>query len=874
MEWGRERYRLEVLEPARRAGNVPPDDLFARYGVPEGNPGPEAFDAQVERVLTYWRELRSKRTYGVLAGALLGAHTELLRSGPLSHDGFTRHRDRARKEQLGRLTLLVDTERGVATHVGPLAVARLRAAAGRAVTGEDVREALTKAGVTVVAPLPELPKTPPAKFADLSEHLAQLGVRLSAEVVFGADLRRGFRVLDGFELADGRRLDDKEIATARERLEVLPHSDPAKTPSANVLAILRNVAQRPGQLDALVLWEILDRLRPMTSGDFVQKAVAGQARELGLDAHDAGVIAATMLAGDTLEALQQQVAEELAAGRLRSAQRLATGLPAAAPVRVRLAEREAAMSELVTRSDRERAAGRGEQAARLLAEAIGVATDDAELAERLAALPPPPPRSATARVDGGQVLIVWEPSPTRVGTVRYRVKRGQNRAPVSPAEGVTVTARVERNEIVDVEAPVGVDLYYSVFASRGGQAWSRAAVAGSLAFAPDVIDLSVTVGEDSTTISWQSHPATRSVLVECREGEPARGGGTRIVPSTLDGCVDGGLRAGTEYHYRITACYRAPDGRDCRSGGVGVTAVPAHAPHPVSDLTLAGSGGSQATVAATWTPPPYGQVRLLLTTAPLGMRAGTPITSPEAARLGTLVAGLPRRGTDGRVSVAFPVPPGRHHLTALTMAGDRGVVGATVEVESFEPVRDVNAERLHDVVRLSWSWPPDATEAEVRWPGGELRCNRRAYLDDGGVTVTVGSEAVAVEVRAVYPHDRIAPPVRVDVAGRAVAVRYHIRRAGPLHPRRRIIEFTAERQVDLPAVVVVRSTGRLPPDDAEEGEPVVRLEPRPIGPDTPVTVAVELSSRAAAWLGCFIAPGEGVSGVLLFPPPQKEMRIR
>ena len=34
MPWDREQYRLEVLEPARQAGNVPPADLYVRYGLP------------------------------------------------------------------------------------------------------------------------------------------------------------------------------------------------------------------------------------------------------------------------------------------------------------------------------------------------------------------------------------------------------------------------------------------------------------------------------------------------------------------------------------------------------------------------------------------------------------------------------------------------------------------------------------------------------------------------------------------------------------------------------------------------------------------------------------------------------------------------
>jgi hypothetical protein len=870
MAWERERYRLEVLEPARRAGNIPPADLFARYGLPNVVSDRAAFDAQVGQALAYWRELRNKRTYAALATALLAAHAELDKSGALSPHGFAQQRERANREQLARLARLAQAEAGAATHVGPLTVARLRAAAGGGVSDAQVRKAITDAGVRVVDTLPRLPVQAPPKYADLARHLNSLGLRLCVEVVFGEDVRRGFHVLGEFRLADGRRLDDKALDAARRRLETLPHSDPGKTATANVLAILRAALGRPGQVEALVLWEILERLRPLAASNFVQKVIAGQARELGLVEDDAGVVAAALLAGDTLEAVQRQVAEELAGGRLRAAQRLAAGLPPTDPLREKVTAREAEVTGLVVRADREDAAGRREQAARLLAEAIAMAEDDADLAERLVALPPPPARTATARVDGDHVLVTWEPSPARAGQVRYRVCRGNGRAPASPAEGRTVAASVDQHEVIDAEAPTGTDLYYSVFASRGGRTWSRPAATGAVVFTPEVAEPAVTVHEDAVTATWQSHPGVHSVAVVRGEGRPPRGDEGVPVTASSDGFTDSGLRTGTEYHYRIVACYRSPAGDLRRSAGVTVSAVPSPAPRPVTDLRLRLGDGVRPTVVVSWTPEAYGQVRLVLGTAPPSARPGASVTLQEAARIGMAVTGA-HRPDDGRTSVEFTPPPGRHFLTALTVAGRRVVVGGTVEVGLSEPVRDVVAERLHDVVRLSWAWPADAVEALVRWPGGERRFTHRVYHDEGGVTLTAGPAETTFEVHAVYADGRTAPPARVTVTARPVAVHYRIRRAGPLHPRQRIIEFTAERPVRLPEVVVVRTTGNLPPDQADEGVPVARVEAQPIAPDAPVTATVELPVKGTAWLGCFVTPD---AGVLLFPPPQKEMRVR
>ena len=53
-------------------------------------------------------------------------------------------------------------------------------------------------------------------------------------------------MLGGFRLSDGRT-HDEAIASARSRIDALPY-DPAKTPSENVLAILRTAARKPGDL--------------------------------------------------------------------------------------------------------------------------------------------------------------------------------------------------------------------------------------------------------------------------------------------------------------------------------------------------------------------------------------------------------------------------------------------------------------------------------------------------------------------------------------------------------------------------------------------------------------------------------------------------
>ena len=181
MPWDRERYRLEVLEPARQAGNVPPADLYARYGLRD--------DRRTGRVRRAGRE-------GGRLLARAGEPTDATSGSPRAARGARPARARGtahppvalippREGPPGaaqRLARLAEAEAGAATHVGPATVTRLPEAL--AVPEAEVAGALSQAGVRVVDAFPELPAAPHPKQADLAGNVHQLGLRLSVEVVF------------------------------------------------------------------------------------------------------------------------------------------------------------------------------------------------------------------------------------------------------------------------------------------------------------------------------------------------------------------------------------------------------------------------------------------------------------------------------------------------------------------------------------------------------------------------------------------------------------------------------------------------------------------------------------------------------------------
>lgn len=176
MPWDRERYRREVLDPARRSG--PPADLFVRYAFTGRPPAGKAFGDQVGEVVAEWNKYKSKPGWTKLIESLLGQHEALEHAGKLTPEAFLARRREELTAAAGKLDTLVSAEN--ATHVGPAAVARLREAAGAGLSDEQVRSALAKAGITVIDRLPASPAHPAAQLrqarARTTEHRA-LAVR-------------------------------------------------------------------------------------------------------------------------------------------------------------------------------------------------------------------------------------------------------------------------------------------------------------------------------------------------------------------------------------------------------------------------------------------------------------------------------------------------------------------------------------------------------------------------------------------------------------------------------------------------------------------------------------------------------------------------
>ncbi len=121
-----------------------------------------------------------------------------------------------------------------------------------------------------------------------------------------------------------------------------------------------------------------------------------------------------------------------------------------------------------------------------------------------------------------------------------------------------MVTRTEQGDVTDAEATAGRGAVYSVFAARGGDAWSAPAGTPPVVFTPEVAEVCVGRATNRWPLSWRPTPAPKRSSWSGR-GPPAPGTGTTARPCMRrwPASRTTGLRTGAEYFYRIVACLPA-----------------------------------------------------------------------------------------------------------------------------------------------------------------------------------------------------------------------------------------------------------------------------------------------------------------------------
>jgi hypothetical protein len=884
-KFDQESYRRDVLDPAVGRRDMPPPDLMVRYAITEDLAhDTEAFDERIAEVEKYWRSIVLQKRYSKLARGLLVAHEALKDAKQVSYQKFARqldeHRDRAGRQLESAAADLA----AMTSVIGPDAWAGLTGQFGGFLSDQAIREALIKHEVAITEQPWPLPARPVAACRTLATELTVLGLTLAAEAVFDTHtVRRGFRLREGFRLSSGDRLDQGVLEEKKGRVAANPHSE-RRTALENVLTTLHTAAGQPGGLDALLLWQLIDVLEPQLAAGFPPRALARTATDFGLEPSEAPELALAIFSQHQTprNSLRRAIEAALKSGEILRARRLAAELPSGDDTYRKAAEAVTRIEGLLSKASAAEQEGDAEQSAELLTEILATDYDeDGRLEFRLQGLVPPPPGSVRAAAEPGGVRVEWGPGGARTGGISYRVIR-QAGGPAATAAAGPVVAETRDLTAIDDDPPPGQRLYYCVFASRGRDAWSAGAAAPEVIVLPEVADPQFEIRDAAVHGTWRVAPGTTGVLVARGEWAPPGQGQGLPRDASLMGFVDGGVRVGVRYYYRIRAVYTTTSGERLITPGLIGQITTEVALRPVNDLRAELLPGAAPAVALTWTAPETGTARIYRLGGPATRPPGTVARLDDLARLGRPVAGNVVAGPEGRSLLRTGLVNGQNQFCAVTVGIDRAVLGATASAAAMAPVRDLAARRYGQAIRLSWTWPDGCYKCLVRWQAGpppgepgpapeaaEAECGRGQYHHSGSFEITVGPHRTMVSVQAIErTRDSViaSVPAQVEVPRAEVIVRYRFRPGRWWAPWRRTgMVLTAAETCEVPPLVVVHSQGRAQPLRADQGTPVFRTQRLRLAAGSPAWVPVRIpQQRGGDWITCFLDESE-TEGVALVP---------
>jgi len=681
--------------------------------------------------------------------------------------------------------------------------ARARGSRG-ALTPTTIRAALKEIGARELEPV-TLPDTPePRQWAGTPNLLAQLH-HDSLWSYLAATL-------------GGAAPTARDIEQRRERLRV---SRDAGTNAETTL--LKRIQQwlEADELVAALRHELLSGLAAHASYGYAEVAAATEdaserLRTLGLPADASSVAYAAWCrhlasATSTEPAWHADYRAAIRDLRLRQALAVLDGNPGLTD---EWRERRADLAAQLTALDAEIARCKALESTDIEAAVAGYLRIRESLAEReietaIERCRPAEPGWATAAANGGRVVVSWRPSTATAGRIGYRVTR----------DGVVVCEETGGLEAIDEDPPGGAPLTYQIHTLRDGNLSARAARTETIMVLREVLELDLRGEPDGISGRWRL-PAGGSGAEVSRDGRPLRD----VRSSTF---VDRDVRAGRSYDYVVRVTYRLADGTTARSDGVHASARCQEIPRPVTDLAAELDGDE---VTARWTPPPSGDVEVLV----LGPGADPPdqevVGVKKALSYGSVLRAVGPAGA-GRLRGRLEAGNKRQNLVPVTVLGELAAIGPPCAVDvRHGSVRSLRLSRRGTTVQLTWEWPPAATTARVVWrtsvkpagptdPDASALDVTRVTYDSSGVSLPVpaGDHWFGVCTVLSDGATRSFGPLVWKRETTSANVNYAIERSRFWRPSRRVLVVRSQPGRELPAIVLTAKTS-VRPLDADDGE--------------------------------------------------------
>jgi hypothetical protein len=875
-------YEARVVRPLRGLAQLP-DDLITRYAIDLGMHDSQVAE-RVRQVRAYWgKKARFETNIGMVCRAFIRAHSELEGTyGDRLHtirwwQQWDEQRCAARRPERDQL---VATLRAAFGDIGMITSGHVgaEAAAFPDLSSSEIAKATELAALTVIGPdqLPPLPSRSgltPDSYSTLRQRIIDAGLRSVPALL--VDNLQTFRIIDQFSATPPvpNGLSAKSVEAARERINRVADT-PTNRAIKEAIGLLETAANQGVDLRVLTLFHLLD---PVRASRAQPPSLWRQLCQAGLDRDEASKIVLSLLwdsatiTADPVDVVKQLLTD----GQLMAAQKASAALTGegAAAVRELVRDQTERVAQLRTTASAELAAGREEQAALRLQQAVRLAADLPELAAELARLPLPPVLDLTVLPEGFGVRLGWRASPSHGESTRYRVVRKVGRAPGSSADGqvIAITATLAMD---DQAPPVGRPVFYAVSAGQGTGVWSRPAVQ-EIRVVPPVSHVQATGERDAIAVHWRAHPEVVEVRAQRKTASAQK-----PLAVTNNSIRDSDVTDGVEYLYSIVAVYHCAD-RDSEITAAPVVVRAATRPDlaPVTELRVQSADpATDLRVHVAWRQPVGAQVVLRRDAAAPSWAVGEWVSAAEIANYGQELAGAPIL-RDGWMTLIAPVEPGHSIYVPFTVdhhGVDQhgGIRGQEAAFAFTLPVRQLRGERFGSELLLSWVWPDEVAVAEVTWPGGTRRISRQQYRDEGGCRISLGPQAATLEVSAIMLGAREASrstPAVVQIGGERPRLSYTLQRRGSRLTGgvRCTVRFESSASLQCTVLVVV-AEGHSMPLDATAGQVLARLDDMVVPGAESVLELTLPRLRRPYWVRCFVADDDKV---LLVDPPLSQLKV-